>query len=139
MSRESPNDGGEIILYDGVCNLCTRWVLFVIRHDPKGRFLFAPSQSETGKRLIEEKGLSELVTRTVVLLQGDRVRKESDAALEIIRQLEAPWKWFYGFKLVPRVLRNGIYRFIAGNRHRWFGKKPECSVPDPEIASRFLD
>ena len=128
----------SILLFDGVCNLCNGFVQFVIRRDPDGHFIFAALQSEPGQALLEKYGLANDLN-TVVLISGGRAYVESDVALETGRILGGIWRPFYVLKwLVPRPLRNAIYRWIAANRYRWFGEKEQCMVPTPELRSRFL-
>ena len=128
----------SIILFDGVCNLCNGFVQFVIRMDPKAHFLFASLQSEEGRALLKQHGISEDL-ETVVLISNGKAYTESDVALEAGWILGGIWRPFYILKWVfPRPLRNIIYRWIARNRYRWFGKKDQCMIPTPELRSRFL-
>ena len=128
-----------IVLFDGVCNLCSGAVQFIIRRDPAGRFRFASLQSPLGEELLARFGIDRGVTDSVILVEGDRWYKESDAALRIARGLGGPWKALGIFRLIPRPLRDAAYRLIARNRYRWFGKRETCWLPTPELRGRFLD
>ena len=128
-----------ILLFDGVCNMCSGFVQFVIKIDPKGKFRFASLQSATGQELLNAAGLSTDELGTVVLIHKGRVSTHSDVALEITRILGGGWTICYAFKVVPRFIRDGIYKWIARNRYRWFGKKDACMMPTPDIRQRFLE
>lgn len=128
-----------ILLFDGVCNVCEWTVRFVAPRDPSGRFRFASLQSETAARLLERAGLAPDQFDTVVLVEGERVSVRSTAVLRVLRRLVFPWPLLYALILIPRPLRDCAYAAFAARRYRWFGKKDACLVPDPELATRFLD
>jgi predicted DCC family thiol-disulfide oxidoreductase YuxK len=128
-----------IVLFDGVCNLCSGSVQFLLRRDPGGRFRFASLQSQVGEELLAKLGIDRRVVDSVILVEGDRWYKESDAALGIARQLPGAWKLLTAFRLIPRPLRDAAYRLIARNRYRWFGRTEACWLPTPELRERFLD
>jgi len=127
-----------IVLFDGVCNLCNGSVQFLIRRDPGARFRFASLQSPVGERLLDELGIDRQAVDSVILVEDGRWYKESDAALRIAHSLGGPWKALGILRLIPRPLRDGLYRFIARNRYRWFGKTEACWLPTPELRGRFL-
>jgi len=135
-------DERALVLFDGVCHLCSRSVRFIIRRDRKGRFRFAPLQSETARRLIGEtgKGPVELTDppASIILLENGRIYTESDAVLRIARRLDGPWKLAAALGFVPKRLRDAFYRWIAANRYRWFGRSGSCMIPSPEIRERFV-
>ncbi|MNI52214.1 hypothetical protein D3C73_1069780 [compost metagenome] len=131
-------EGQAVVLIDGVCHLCQGLVRFIIPRDPKGQIKFAPLQSEAGRRLLSAAGLKMDRLDTVVLLEDGRCYTESSAVLRIARRLRFPWPAAYCFILVPRPLRNAVYRFVARNRYRWFGRDEQCLLPTPEIRRRFL-
>jgi len=127
-----------ILLFDGVCNLCSGSVQLIIRRDPEARFRFASLQSEVGQRYLEELQVDRDAVDSVILVEGGRWYKESDAALRIARLLGGPWKAMGILRLLPRPLRDRLYRFIARHRYRWFGKRESCWLPTPELRERFL-
>lgn len=131
-------EASPIVLFDGVCNLCSGSVQFLLKRDPEGRFRFAPLQSDAGRSLLAEHGLAVDSLSSVVLIEGGRVWQESAAALRIARHLRGPWKLLRIFVIVPRPLRDLVYRWIARNRYRWFGKAETCWLPTPELEERFL-
>jgi predicted DCC family thiol-disulfide oxidoreductase YuxK len=134
-----PARGNErIVVFDGVCNLCSGWVRFVLRHDVRGRLRFAPLQSSTGRELLVRNGVDPADAQTFLLVDGDTVYTRSDAALEIVKDLGA-WRWLGVFGILPRGLRDWVYSSIARNRYRWFGKREACFVPTAEQRARFID
>jgi predicted DCC family thiol-disulfide oxidoreductase YuxK len=129
-----------VILFDGVCNLCNGFVQFVIRHDAAGRFRLAALQSDAGQALLRQHQLpTPPEPDSVVLLMDGRAYTHSAAALGILRELGGGWRWLAGWGLlVPRRLRDAVYRLIARNRYRWFGRQQACWLPTPALQSRFL-
>jgi predicted DCC family thiol-disulfide oxidoreductase YuxK len=128
-----------VILFDGVCNLCNGFVQFVVKHDPAGRFQFASLQSETGRDLLAKHGLPAIAEpETVVLIEQGQAYTHSTAALRILRQLREPWAWLYAAILLPRPLRDWVYRFVARHRYQWFGHRDACMLPTPALRQRFL-
>jgi len=125
-----------IVLFDGVCNLCSKSVQFIIKRDPHDQFFFASLQSEIGKSLLEKHHLSKV--DSVVLIKEDMYYIESDAALEICRHLSSGWKLLAILKVIPSFIRDPLYRFVARNRYRWFGKQDSCMLPTEEMKKRFL-
>lgn len=129
----------EIILFDGVCNLCSSSVQFIINRDTRNRYRFASLQSDIGKKLLNKFALPEDALYSIILVRGDSFLERSDAALEIARNLSGAWPLFYIFKIVPKFLRDPVYNWISRNRYTWFGKKDACWLPTPELSKRFVD
>ncbi len=130
-----------LVLFDGVCNLCNSTVQFIIRRDKPGRFQFASQQSEAGQRLLHRYGIpaEAALADSVVVIEGEKVWLESDAAFHILWRLGGVWSipavlWF-----LPKRLRDWTYRLVAKNRYRLFGRRESCMVPTPELKKRFLD
>lgn len=128
----------DIILFDGICNFCDATINFVINHDKKGNFVFAPLQSSTGEALLKKFAISREVTDSMVLIEGEKVYVKSTAALRISRKLNGLYPLLYGFIILPKFIRDSVYDLIAKNRYKWFGKKDSCMLPTPEIRQRFL-
>lgn len=130
----------RIILFDGICNLCNRSVQFVIRRDRQKIFQLASLQSRSAQKLLEDCGAdASILPDSIVLIEGDTVYFCSDAALRIGKVLPFPWSVIAtaGF-CIPRALRDPMYRWIARNRYRWFGKTDECMMPREADLDRFL-
>jgi len=127
-----------IILFDGVCNLCTWSVQFIIKRDPVARFRFVSLQSPIGQRLLAELGVSSQTIDSFVLIEGRSWHINSDAALRVTRHLSGLWPLLTVLRLLPRPLRDWAYARVASNRYRWFGQPDACMVPSPAIRDRFL-
>ena len=128
-----------IILFDGVCNFCNGAINFLIKQDKKGIFYFAPLQSEAGQKLLQQYQLPKESFKSFILIDNGEVYQKSTAVLKIFNRLPWYWKELQVLRIVPPLLRNAIYDFIAANRYKWFGKKEQCMVPTPEVKSRFLN
>lgn len=116
-----------VLIYDGVCNLCNGAVDFVMRKDRYKQFQFVALQSDRGKMLVEEFKIPHELD-SIILISGKQVFIESDAAIEIARLLPVPWNWLSVFRIIPVKLRNRMYKWIAKNRYRWFGKREKCRI-----------
>ncbi|WNR45090.1 thiol-disulfide oxidoreductase DCC family protein [Paenibacillus roseipurpureus] len=134
----NPTDHTSVILFDGVCLLCSSAVQFILRNDPKGVFHFAPLQSETGQRLLAQHQQPLDRLSTIVLIEGDRAYTRSTAALRIARRLRGAWPLASAAIIIPAPIRNFGYSFVARNRYRWFGQTEHCMLPKPEHKARFL-
>ncbi|MCG6188397.1 thiol-disulfide oxidoreductase DCC family protein [Maribellus maritimus] len=125
-----------LIIFDGVCNLCNGAVDFVLSRDYQKQFRFVTLQSEAGEKVLRELQIP-AETDSVILYWKKELFTESEAALEIVRLLPAPWKWAVVFKFIPKKPRDKIYRWIAKNRYRWFGQKQTCRLPSPQEKQFF--
>jgi predicted DCC family thiol-disulfide oxidoreductase YuxK len=138
-------DSNPIILYDGVCGLCNRWVQFLRKHDQKSRLRFASLQSDFAAKVLQRHGIDPKDLDTLHVIEnyeqpGERVRQRSDAILHAGRELGGFWgASATAARIIPRALRDVIYRFVARNRYRVFGKYDTCMLPEPNQRSRFLD
>lgn len=123
----SVNKEKSIILFDGICNLCNWAVDFILKKDKKNRFRYVSLQSEEGKNLLVRFNILP-DSDSVILIRNNQSFLESEAAIEIGKMLPAPWKWSGILRIVPLKIRNKIYRWIALNRYRWFGKREQCRI-----------
>jgi predicted DCC family thiol-disulfide oxidoreductase YuxK len=128
---------GAILLYDGECGFCTRSVLFVYRRDPKARIRFASLQSDVGQKLLAEHGIP-LDMSTVALVDEKGAHVRSTAVLRTARLLRWPWSWGYAAILVPRFVRDPLYRLVAKHRRKLGPSVDACAVPTPELRARML-
>ena len=127
-----------VILFDGVCNLCTGSVQFILKRDKEKKFLFASLQSNYGQNLLKQFNLPANKFNSFILYQDEKIYTRSTAALKMFQQIRN-WKWVKIFWIVPGFIRDGVYNLIANNRYKWFGQKKECWLPTPELKARFLD
>lgn len=128
----------NVILFDGVCNLCNGIVSFIIKRDKKALFRFAAIQSGAGQTLLRRQGIDDR-NRTLYYFRNDVCFEQSTAVLHILKDLGGGWKCFYVLMIVPACIRDAAYRLVAKNRYRIFGKKQSCLLPSPDIKDRFLD
>jgi predicted DCC family thiol-disulfide oxidoreductase YuxK len=128
-----------IILFDGVCNLCNSSVDFILKRDKKKKFLFGSLQGNAGQALLKKHHLPAGQLHSFVLIEGDKVYTQSTAALRVIKHLERGWQFLYGLIIIPKFLRDGIYKWVSRNRYKWFGKKETCRLPTPQEKAQFLD
>ena len=134
-----------IILYDGVCGLCNRLVQFLLKHDKQGRLRFASLQSDFAAKVLQRHGIDPKDLDTLHVIEnyeqpGERVLQRSDAVLRASRELGGFWSVSAATAtVIPRALRDVVYRFVARNRYRVFGKYDTCMLPEPNQRSRFLD
>ena len=130
---------GAILVYDGVCLLCSRWIRFVLLHDRARCFRFASMQSSSGRAMLRDHGLDPDDPNSLLLIEGSRVSTDSEAILRVLAGLGGVWRASAVVRLVPRALRDPAYRWLARNRYRWFGRSETCWLPATEHAGRFLD
>ena len=136
MMTNWPDD--DVILYDGVCVFCSRWVQFVIARDAPKRFRFTPIQSAYGIRLAQAFGIDPADPDTNAVVHGGRAHLKSDAALTVLSNLPG-WAWTRALFAVPKPLRDAVYSVVARNRYRIFGKYESCFLPDADLRKRVLE
>ena len=129
----------HLILFDGVCNLCSGFVQFVIARDRGTHFQFGALQSESARRVLDQYDAPDPLPDAIVLVEDGKVYTGSTAALRIARRLTFPWPLAIVLFAVPRPLRDWFYAVVARHRYRWFGRRDHCMVPTPALRSRFID
>lgn len=129
----------DIVMFDGVCNLCNDAVDFIIVRDKKDKFKFGALQDETSKEILEEFDVKEDYLDSIILIRKDKIYYKSRAALEISRNLSGLWPLAYAFIIIPSFVRDPIYDWIAKNRYKWFGKRETCRFPSDEERAKFLE
>ena len=138
MEREIPDDAA-IVLFDGVCNLCSGFVQFIFPRDPEGRYRFASLQSDVGRALLSEHDLPTDELDSIVLIEDGECYVKSAAVIRIAAGLGGRYRLFAPFRYLPAAVRDRVYDFVADHRYRWFGKKDRCTVPSGDAESRFLE
>lgn len=128
-----------ILVFDGVCLLCSACVAFVLRHDRSGRICFAATQSSAGRALLAAHSLDADDPLSFLFVAAGRGHTQSDAVLRLLQSFGGVWRLTAVARLLPRPLRDAGYRWVARNRYRWFGRRDRCIVPDAALRSRFLD
>lgn len=138
MAVESATDERPIIVFDALCVLCSANAQFVLRHDRRYRFRLASMQSPVGAALYRAHGIDPADPDTILLVEGERVSRDSDAVLAIYAGCGWPWRIAAGLRLIPSAIRDPFYRWVARNRYRIFGRRETCWVPAPEDRDRVL-
>jgi len=129
----------KIVLFDGVCNLCSNSVQFILKRDKKQQFLFGSLQGKYGQEMLKKYQLPANEFNSFLLIEGDILYTKSSGALRMLKHIGGWWSLLYAFIIVPKFIRDGIYNWIAKNRYKWFGKMNECWLPRPEWKARFLE
>lgn len=127
-----------IVLFDGVCNLCSSSVQFILSRDKAGLFHYASLQSDFGQTFLASHNLSQEDFDSVILIEGEQFFVKSDAALRISSRLGGLWSLLGIGKFLPKKIRDAVYDFIARRRYRWFGRKETCWLPKAEWKGRFM-
>jgi predicted DCC family thiol-disulfide oxidoreductase YuxK len=140
MMRGTPSQwpDDDVILYDGVCVFCSRWIRFVAARDRERRFRFTAIQSAYGTRLAQAFGIDAEDPDTNAVIHGGAAHFKSDAALTVLSNLPG-WRWARVLFAVPKPLRDAVYNLVARNRYRIFGKYEACFVPDAEMKARVIE
>jgi predicted DCC family thiol-disulfide oxidoreductase YuxK len=138
MSKMTEWPDDNVILFDGVCVFCSRWIRFVATRDVDKRFRFTPIQSDYGTRLAQTFGIDPEDPDTNAVIHGGKAHLKSDGALTVLSNLPG-WSWTRVLFLVPKPLRDVVYGVVARNRYRIFGKYDACFVPDAEMRARVME
>ena len=131
-------DDRPVIIFDGLCALCSGSAAFVLRHDKAGVFRLLAAQSPLGHALYVHYGLDPADYETMILIADGVAWLKSEAAIRIARGLGPPWSLAVLLRVVPRAWRDTLYTGVAHNRIRWFGARTVCYRPDAKFAGRFL-
>jgi predicted DCC family thiol-disulfide oxidoreductase YuxK len=131
-----PDD--DVILYDGVCVFCSRWIRFIAARDAARRFRFTAIQSDYGTRLAQAFGIDPNDPDTNAVIHGDVAYFKSDAVLTVLGALPG-WNWVRMLRSIRKPLRDAVYNLVARNRYRIFGRYDECFVPDAEMRARVME
>lgn len=134
-----PPVGQRLVIYDGVCNFCNGAARFIAARDPQCRYRFTPMQSNLAQALIQHHGIPNVGVDTFLLIKQGRCHVWTDAAFEIAKELRGYWFVLTALRVIPRPLRDAMYRWFARNRYRLFGRTRECQPPGMRLLDRFLD
>jgi len=129
------NSPHGLILFDGVCILCSRGCRFVSKRDRRGYFRFVPIQLAEGRALAAQLGIDPDRPDSFALVTAGQACVKSEAALRIARELPR-WRWLWLFHVIPRGVRDAIYDWVARNRYRWFGRRDACMLPSSDRSWR---
>jgi len=124
-----PDPGARIVVFDGICHVCSGWARFLGRHRIEPPFQLIPMQTPAGKALLVENGIDSGDPATFLVVDRGRRFTESDAAIHVIAALGGLWGTINAARIVPRIWRDALYRLLARNRYRWFGRRATCYLP----------
>lgn len=128
-----------IVVFDTNCVLCSGMVAFILAHERNRALRFVGAWSDEGLALAARHHFSKSdLDQTFLVLSGDAALSRSDAGVEILSQLRAPWRWLAVVRIIPRPVRDAVYRFVARRRYRWFGRRENCVVVPPSESHRFI-
>ncbi len=136
---QAGNDNKTIVLFDGVCMLCSKIVRFIINYDKKDTFRFTAIQGEPGKNLAGDLNNPAGDPGTVILIEKGKYYYRSAAVLRIFKKLPGGWSLLYALIIIPAPVRDFFYKFVAKKRYGWFGRYDECLIPDDSIREKFID
>jgi predicted DCC family thiol-disulfide oxidoreductase YuxK len=137
-SKRMIDPARTVIVFDALCVLCSANARFILRHDRKRHFRLASMQGEVGRALYARFGIDPSQPETLIVVRGDQALRNSDAVIAIWSALDLPWRLLAVTKIVPRAVRDPVYRWVARNRYRLFGQRETCWLPAPEDADRLL-
>jgi predicted DCC family thiol-disulfide oxidoreductase YuxK len=132
------NQDSPVIIFDAKCVLCSSNAQFILKHDKAGHFRLASMQGEYGAALYRKYGMDPADPISIIIIEGNTMRQDSDAVLSIYEALGFPWNLFSIMRIVPAIVRDPIYRWIARNRYRWFGERESCWISPSEYKNRIL-
>jgi predicted DCC family thiol-disulfide oxidoreductase YuxK len=127
-----------VVVFDGECAFCNRWVDFLLRFDRKDTFRFTARQSQSGAAFARAAGLPDTGVGSIILVEGKTIRLRSEAVLRMLELLGLPFSLARIFRMIPASVRDVVYDTIARNRTRWFGKMSACRMPLPAERHRFI-
>jgi predicted DCC family thiol-disulfide oxidoreductase YuxK len=130
--------GHAVVIFDGECVFCNRWVDILLRFDRHDVFRFAARQTESGASFVRRAGLPEGGVGSIVLLEEGVVRLRSDAVLRMLELLGFPFSLAVVFRLIPGAPRDAMYDWFARNRLKWFGRRIACRLPSEAERHRFV-
>jgi predicted DCC family thiol-disulfide oxidoreductase YuxK len=129
--REPVESNARLMVFDGLCNLCSGGARWVQRHKIEPPFRLVPMQSDLGRSLLAQHGYDPNDPLTFLVLDGGRCLTQSDAWIHLVAAAGGAWRLIYATRVIPQPLRNSVYRLIARNRYRWFGRRTACYIPQP--------
>jgi predicted DCC family thiol-disulfide oxidoreductase YuxK len=123
----SPTD--RVLVFDGFCHLCSGWARFILRHPATPPFRLVAMQGDEGRALLVAHGIDPDDPSTFLVIDAGRVHRESDGVIQVVTALGGAWRCFAIARWLPRGLRDPLYRLLARNRYRWFGRRQVCYLP----------
>jgi predicted DCC family thiol-disulfide oxidoreductase YuxK len=139
LTHRTSRELNDVVIFDGVCNLCARSVKFILNHEAAPVLRFIPLQSPAGVRHLRELGFDPADAKTFVLIADGKAHVKSDAAIRLASYLRGAWKLIGAIRIIPRAVRDWMYDVVARNRYRWFGRVDACMTPSADLRVRFVE
>ena len=128
----------SILFFDGVCNLCSSAVQFILQHEVDHNLKFASLQSELGKYVLKTINQEDLKPESLILIMEGQIFMKSTAVSLVAQHLGLPWRLVGWLNFIPLAIRDRLYDMVAKNRYKIFGKRTQCWMPEPSQIHRFL-
>ncbi len=139
LTHGTSRELNDVVIFDGVCNLCARSVKFILDHEVAPVLRFTPLQSPAGVRHLRELGFDPADAKTFVLIVDGKAYVKSEAAIRLANYLRGAWKLIGAIRIIPRTIRDWMYDVVARNRYRWFGRVDACITPTADLRVRFVE
>ena len=139
LTHGTSRELNDVVIFDGVCNLCARSVKFILDHEVAPVLRFTPLQSPAGVRYLRELGFDPADAKTFVLIVDGKAYVKSEAAIRLASYLRGAWKLIGAIRIIPRAIRDWMYDVVARNRYRWFGRVDACITPTADLRVRFVE
>jgi predicted DCC family thiol-disulfide oxidoreductase YuxK len=134
-------DNKYILLFDGKCVLCNHYVEWILAKDKKDAFRFSAQQLDYGKKILVAYSIPNNLSTIALITPEGKIFLYSDVPLEIMRVLGGIYVFFFPLRYIPKFIRDGLYRWVAKNRYKWFGVKTDkqaCMLPETNVRYKFL-
>lgn len=128
-------DRGRVVVFDGLCNLCSGGAQWLLHHPSRSPYRLIPMQSDLGRALLVQHNYDPDDPLTFLVIDGPRSLTESDAWIHLVDAAGGAWRLVRAARIIPRSVRDMVYRLIARNRYRWFGRRTSCFIPQSSIES----
>lgn len=127
-----------VLLFDGECGFCNGCVRWLLQHERRPRYRFAPLQSAVARQLLAGHAVAPDDLSSLLVLDSGRLYRKSAAVLHLARELRVPWPALRILLWLPRSLRDAVYDYIGARRYRWWGRSAYCAAASPAWHARFL-
>jgi predicted DCC family thiol-disulfide oxidoreductase YuxK len=130
MTDQDTGSLPSVIIYDGMCHLCSGSMAWLAHRVPEGCLSFMPVQSAEGTKALRSAGLNEFDPSSFLLLSGGRVLQKSKAVIATLYLVGGLWKALaWALSLLPLSFADRLYDWVANNRYNWFGRRDTCFIP----------
>lgn len=129
----------DIILFDAICVICNGWAKFLIKHDKKLKFKLVSAQSALGEQILQYYAMSTTHYTTMIVILNGQLYTESTALLKVMQHLGLPFSLMNTGYLIPRPIRDFLYRCVALHHYQLFGQTDNYLLPSADNKRHFLE